>query len=275
MTVDLHVHTTASDGTLAPADVIARALELRLRAIAVTDHDSVEGLAAAIAAAAGTALEVVPGVELSAATASAQDLHVLGYFIDHTDPTLRQALADLRERRVERAREMVEALRAAGYSVTLEGVFARAGDAAVGRSHIARALVDAGDVESVERAFAELIGREGPYFIGKRLLSATGAVALIRGAGGVPVLAHPGVTRADSAIPELVEAGLGGLEAYHAEHTRSDRDRYANLAASMGLAVSGGSDFHGPGTKTCALGSGGCPDAAVEELRRRATISGP
>lgn len=274
MAVDLHVHTTSSDGTESPAVVVARALALRLTALAITDHDSVEGLPEALDAARGTTLEVVPGVELSAA-ADGDDLHILGYFIDHADPTLRSALAGLRERRLDRAREMVDALNAAGFAVTLERVFAHAGDGAVGRSHIARALVEAGDVDSVEHAFRDLIGRGGPYFVGKWLMSATGAVALIRGAGGVAVLAHPGVTRSDESIPELVEAGLGGIEAFHAEHTRSDRDRYAGLAARFGLVATGGSDYHGSGTKNAFLGSGGCPAAAVEALRARATISGP
>jgi 3',5'-nucleoside bisphosphate phosphatase len=275
MAVDLHVHTTASDGTASPAEVVALALERRLRAIAITDHDSVEGIDAALDAAAGTHLIVVPGVELSASTETADDLHILGFFIDHRSPVLLAALEGLRERRAARAQEMVDALSAAGYGVTIEQVLAHAGTGAVGRSHVARALVDAGDVESVEHAFRQLIGRHGPYFVRKRLLSAVDAVALIRDAGGVAVLAHPGVTHSDEAIPALIEAGLGGLEACHAEHTTSDRDRYTGLAARLGLIVTGGSDYHGPGTKNASLGSGGCPEAALEALEERATISEP
>lgn len=275
MAVDLHVHTTASDGTAAPADVVALALERRLTVVAITDHDSVEGIDEALDASDGTPLTVIPGVELSANTDDALDLHILGFFLDHRSPALLEALTTLRERRLDRAKEMVDALTAAGYAVTLERVFAHAGEGAVGRSHIARALVDAGDVESVEHAFRDLIGRTGPFFIGKRLLSAVDAVALIRAAGGVAVLAHPGVTRSDASIPELVQAGLGGLEAFHAEHTQSDRDRYAGLAKRLGLVVTGGSDYHGPGTKNASLGAGGCPDSAVEALRERAGISQP
>ena len=275
MAVDLHTHTIASDGTATPADVVTLALERGLSVIAITDHDSVEGIEEAIEAAEGTPLTVVPGVELSANTDDAHDLHILGFFLDHRSPALLESLSDLRARRVDRAKEMVDALTAAGYAVTLERVFAHSGKGAVGRSHIARALVDAGDVESVEHAFRDLIGRSGPFFIGKRLLSAVDAVGLIRAAGGVAVLAHPGVTRSDASIPELVEAGLGGLEAFHAEHTQPDRDRYTGLAARLGLLVTGGSDFHGPGTKNTSLGAGGCPDGAVEALRERATISQP
>jgi predicted metal-dependent phosphoesterase TrpH len=275
MAVDLHTHTTASDGTASPADVVAFALERRLSVIAITDHDSVEGIDEALVAADGTSLTVIPGVELSASTEDALDLHILGFFLDHRSPALLSALAGLRARRLDRAKEMVDALTAAGYAVTLERVFAQAGSGSVGRSHIARALVDAGDVESVEHAFRDLIGRSGPFFIGKRLLSAVDAVALIRAAGGVAVLAHPGVTRSDASIPELVQAGLGGLEAFHAEHTQSDRDRYAGLAERLGLVVTGGSDYHGPGTKNASLGAGGCPDSAVEALRERAGISRP
>lgn len=270
MPVDLHIHTTASDGTAAPSSVVRSALDAHLSTIAITDHDSVQGVDAALNAARGTTLSVLPGVELSATTDGEHDVHILGFLVRHGDTALLAALEDLRVRRLERAREMVDALAAAGYDVTIEGVLAHAGAGAIGRSHIARALVDAGLVESVEQAFLELIGRQGRFFIQKRLLSAIEAIALIRAAGGVAILAHPGVTRCDEVIPDLVEAGLGGLEAYHAEHSQSDRDHYANLAARLDLVATGGSDYHGPHTKSGSLGAGRCPDSAVAALSQRA-----
>ncbi|MDO8963231.1 MAG: PHP domain-containing protein [Coriobacteriia bacterium] len=275
MCVDLHTHTTASDGTLSAPSLVEAALAAGIRTLAITDHDSVEAIEGALLAARDTGLEIVPGVELSAQAAHAHDVHVLGYFIDHRDRTLLDALAGLRRLRLERAREMVDALVLDGHDVTLDGVLVHAGDGAVGRSHVARALVDAGSVESVETAFRELIGRGRPFFVEKMLLTGADAVGLIRAAGGVAVLAHPGITHSDAAIPALVAAGLGGLEAFHAEHTRSDRDRYSGLAQRMGLLATGGSDYHGPGTKNNALGSGGCPPGVVDALRDRATISRP
>lgn len=269
MAVDLHIHTTASDGTSPPSAVVAAALASGLDVIAITDHDSVQGVGEALESASGRSLTVVPGVELSAAVDESRDVHILGYFVDHTDLRLLAALEHLRSRRLERAREMVDALAAAGFDVTIERVLAHAGEGAVGRSHIARALVDAGQVESVELAFRRLIGRGERFFIEKRLLSAAEAVALIRDAGGVAVLAHPGISRADDAIPGLVHAGLEGIEAFHAEHSDADRERYAAQAARLGLVATGGSDYHGSDTRSSKLGTGGCPDAAVDALRRR------
>lgn len=275
MTIDLHAHTTASDGTAAPEDVVRDALAAGVDVLAITDHDSVDGIDPAVAAASGTALVVVPGVELSAEVGTATDVHILGYFIDHRSPALLAELERLRLARLDRARLMVAALAEAGYDLTLDDVLVHARAGAVGRSHVARALTDAGCVESVEHAFRDLIGRDGPFFVRKRLLSGERAVAVIREAGGVAVIAHPGVTRADQVIPSLIAAGMGGIEAYHAEHTRSDRDRYAAMARRLGLVATGGSDHHGPGTRSAALGSGGTPDAAVDSLRTRATIAGP
>lgn len=274
MTVDLHIHTTASDGTATPGEVVGEAQRIGLPVIAITDHDSVQGVAAAMTAAAALPLEVLPGVELSAAVNGSRDVHILGYFIDFTSPTLLDTLRDLRERRLERAREMVDALSAAGFGVTLEGVLAHAGEGAVGRSHIARALVEAGDVDSVEIAFRTLIGRGERFFVEKRLLSASRAVAVIREAGGVGVLAHPGVSRADDLVDDLVASGLGGIEVYHADHAPEERARYAAVARRLGLVATGGSDYHGPATRSSRLGSGECPDHAVVALRERAASGG-
>lgn len=274
MTVDLHVHTTASDGLVTPSGVVAAALELGLKVVSVTDHDSVEGVPEAIEAARGSALEVLPGVELSVLADDGSDVHLLGYLIDHTDPTLLEALERLRSARFERAVAMVKALSDAGHEVDFDGVLEHAAGGAVGRVHVARALVDAGSVDTIEEAFADLIGRQGPCYVRKASLSALEALELIHNAGGVAVLAHPGVNGESSLVP-LSGAGLDGVEAYHAEHTPAQRSHFAALAERFSLVVTGGSDFHGPGMRSAALGAGACPDAAVEALRERATIFRP
>jgi predicted metal-dependent phosphoesterase TrpH len=274
MTVDLHVHTTASDGLVTPSGIVTAALDLGLRVVSITDHDSVEGVSEAIDAARGTALDVLPGVELSVRAGDGSDVHVLGYLIDHGDPELLGALKRLRTARFERARAMVQALAEAGHDVDLGGVLEHAAGGAVGRVHVARALVDAGSVASIEQAFADLIGREGPYYVRKAFFSPEEALALIHGAGGVAVLAHPGVSGESSLVP-FIDAGLDGIEAYHAEHTSAQRAHFAALAKRFGLVATGGSDFHGPGMRSAALGSGACPDSAVEALRERANILRP
>ncbi|HEY5517834.1 MAG TPA: PHP domain-containing protein [Coriobacteriia bacterium] len=274
MTVDLHVHTTASDGTVAPVDIVRAALDLGLTVISITDHDSIEGVDEAIAAARGTALEVLPGVELSVRGDDGSDVHLLGYLIDHRDVGLLTALERLRAARFERAAAMVAGLAEAGHRVELQDVLGHAAGGAVGRVHVARALVEAGSVTTIEQAFAELIGREGPFYVRKAFFSAQEALALIHGAGGVAVLAHPGVTGEGALIP-LVELGLDGVEAYHAEHTPAQRAHFASLAKRFGLVTTGGSDFHGPNMRSAGLGAGACPPPAVEALRERATIVRP
>lgn len=263
------MHTTASDGVSRPEEIVAAALTLGITTLAITDHDSVAGIDPAVAAARGTALEVVPGVELSASYAG-RDLHILGYFIDHHDAALAERLEQLREARAARARAMVDALAAAGHSVTFEGVLQHSNGGAMGRSHVARALVDSGDVENVEEAFARFIGRDGPFFVEKPLFPTDEAIALVRSVGGVPVLAHPSISGADDVISVLAGQGLLGLEAYHAEHDHQRRSRYAQIAEHLGLAVTGGSDFHGAHAKGGTLGCVDAPPSCVEDLRRLA-----
>ena len=274
MTVDLHVHTTASDGLATPTEIVRAALDLGLTVISITDHDSVEGIAEALDASAGTPLEVIPGVELSVRTGDGADTHLLGYLIDHRDDVLLASLERLRKARLERANAMVTGLARAGHDIDIERVLDHAGDGAVGRVHVAHALVDAGSVDTIEDAFARFIGRGGPFYVTKAYFSAVEALALIHGAGGVAVLAHPGVSGEGPLIP-LIDAGLDGIEAHHAEHTIAQRAHFAALARRFGLVATGGSDFHGPGMRSAALGSGTCPDGAVEALRRRATILRP
>jgi predicted metal-dependent phosphoesterase TrpH len=265
MKADLHVHSTASDGTVTPSALVQMALDARVDILAIADHDSVEGLAEAFQAASDTPLEIIPAVELSSAR-NGVDAHILAYFIDPLDPQLDQALRQLRIARRRRAEAMVAALSDAGYSVTIDDVLALSDGGAVGRSHVARALVGSGAAESVSDAFRRLIGRGMPFYVPKESKTPEEVVSMIRSLGGIPVLAHPGVTGIDAEIPLLVEAGLLGIEAYHADHTERQRQEYAELAATLGLLATGGTDFHGPYSPNPPIGSVYIPEAAVRAL---------
>ena len=265
MRADLHVHSTASDGTSTPEELVAAALACQLDVLAIADHDSVASLPAAFAAARGTSLTIVPAVELSAVSDTV-DVHILAYFVDPEDPALPAELSILRAARVQRAIAIVDALSAAGHQVTFETVSALADGGAVGRSHIARALVAAGDAESVADAFRTLLGRECPFYVPKVSRSPEDAVSRMREMHAIPVLAHPGVTRVDHLIPGLVDAGLLGIEAYHADHTPEQVAHYAALASSLGLLATGGTDFHGTAAPNPELGSVSLPADAIEAL---------
>jgi 3',5'-nucleoside bisphosphate phosphatase len=271
MPVDLHVHTTASDGALSPTEVVRAALAAGLSALAITDHDTMDGLDEAMHAADSTGLEIVPGLELSVDEGGQTDVHVLGLLVDPHDGPLNGALSDLREERDTRARAMVRKLSAAGYRIDYDAIRAAVGASAIGRVHIARALVATHAVPTIDEPFRRLIGSDAPFYIAKQTMTGAAAIAAIHAAGGVAVLAHPGVS-GGAALEGLIESGLDGIEAYHAEHTRADRKRFAALAARHGLLVTGGSDFHGPGVRSSGIGGGACPADAVESLRARAAL---
>jgi 3',5'-nucleoside bisphosphate phosphatase len=265
MRADLHVHSTASDGTATPTELVTLALQSGLDVLAIADHDSVAGLAEAALAARDTGLTLVPAVELSAVS-DGLDVHILAYFVDPTEPQLLEALDVLRAARYRRAETMVRALADAGYAVSLDDVLALSDGGAVGRSHVARALVGSGAAESVSDAFQRLIGRGMPFYVPKDSRSPETVIAAMTELGAIPVLAHPGVTGADPIIPDLVSAGLLGIEAYHADHTEQQREVYANLAAELGLLVTGGTDFHGAHAPNPTLGSVDVPTEAVLAL---------
>lgn len=276
MRADLHVHSIASDGTLTPEALVRRAIEAGLDVLALADHDSVEGVGEALRAAEGTDLTVVPAVELSAASGDGRDIHVLGYFIDIADPSLTGHLDALREKRRTRAEAMVASLDEAGYRIGLDAVLRLAGGGAVGRSHVARALVEAGYAGSVGEAFDTFIGRGRPFYRAKTVDGLAGVIARVHDAGGLAVLAHPGSTRVDDLLPAAIAQGLDGIEAYHSDHSETQRLRYARFAAEHGLLVTGGSDFHGPGGPNPGPGSVPVPAEAVSafiEAGRRAVAA--
>ena len=263
MKADLHVHTTASDGTLAPSQVVSRAHALGVGVLAIADHDSVEGLAEASSRCAELGVTLVPAVELSAVH-DGRDVHVLAYFVDPSSSELAEQLTELRAARHARAREIVTALQTAGYEVSLEDVMAIAGGGAVGRSHVARALVDAGHAETIKQAFDRFIGRGRPFYVAKRSANPRDVVARVCELGALPVIAHPGVTGVDDLIEPLVASGLRGVEVYHADHTAEQVTHYAALARTLGLLATGGSDFHGLDAPNPDIGSTGLPETDLE-----------
>ena len=265
--VDLHTHSTASDGLLAPARLVALAVERGLRVLALTDHDTVGGIAEAGAAAATTGLRFIPGVELSTFV-EAGEVHMLGYFIDPANPTLLDALARFREAREGRAEGMVARLREAGAPIRLERVFELAAGGSIGRPHVARALVEAGHATSVGDAFDRWLVRGRPGYVERYKLTPPAAVKLIREVGAVPVLAHPhSADDLADLLPTLLAAGLAGLECYYGDYDNDRRDEYLRLASRHNLVPTGGTDFHGTGTAhRRPLGNTYVPLASVEAL---------
>ena len=249
MRIDLHVHSSASDGTDPPAEVMRRAGQAGLDVVALTDHDTLAGHAEA-ARALPPGLALVAGMELSCRLAG-HSVHLLAYGTDPADPDLAAECAAIVEARRSRARRMVERLRELGVDITWPQVEALAGGGVVGRPHIARAMVAAGAIASPDQAFTpEWIGTGGRAYVSRYALEPVAAIGLIRAAGGAAVLAHPGaVSRgeklSDQAIARLAAAGMAGLEVAHPNHDQAERHRLAALAASLDLVPTGGSDDHG------------------------------
>jgi len=274
--IDLHVHSSASDGTDPPAEVARRAAAAGLDVVALTDHDTMAGIAAA-AAALPPGLTLVPGLELSCFD-NGRSMHLLGYLCDPGDPALAAETELIRDDRVHRARAMVARLAELGAPVTWEQVSAIAGDAVVGRPHIARALAEAGVVATPADAFtAEWIADGGRAHVGRYAPDVTHGIALVRAAGGVPVLAHPrspGYEIADEVVAGLAAAGLAGLEVFHPDHDHSERTRLTQLAESLDLVMTGGSDDHGAFNDS-GLGSETTPPGQYERLLALATGARP
>ena len=268
--LDLHTHSTASDGLLPPAQLVALAVERGLRALALTDHDTIAGLPEASAAADAAALRFVPGVELSTQV-EAGEVHMLGYFVDTADPALRDALARFRAAREGRAEEMVARLGAAGAPIALERVHAFAAGGSIGRPHVARALIEAGHATSLNEAFERWLVRGRPGYVERFRLTPPDAVRLIRAARGVPVLAHPhSADDLATLLPGLLAAGLQGIECYYGDYDEARKREYLALAQRHGLVATGGTDYHGGGgAHRRPLGSVAIPPQCVDDLAAR------
>ncbi|MGZ4112997.1 MAG: PHP domain-containing protein [Tumebacillaceae bacterium] len=267
---DLHAHTTASDGTFRPRELVELAKQKGLAAIAVTDHDTTGGLQEAQLAGQELGVEVVPGIELSTEF-EGKEVHVLGYFYDPDNEELRELTRKMRDDRVHRMDKMIVKLHEAGVEITREEVVAEAQGGAIGRPHIARVLIRKGYVADIPEAFSKYLASGRPGYVERMKLKPEEAVDVIKRAGGVPVVAHPGLFDKDYLFDTLVPLGLVGLEAYHPDHSDDKRRHYEALAKHHGLIATGGSDFHGAGAEHRGdLGSVHVSADVVAQLRAKA-----
>lgn len=263
--VDLHVHSTESDGTFTPEELITAAKEAGLSAIALTDHDTCSGVDKALKAAEKTDIELIPGIELSTSytlpDGKEKEIHVVGLFIDTNNKALLDKTAEFRACRDGRNEKMVEALQREGFSITMEALVAENPDCVITRANIARFLVDHGCIKSVSEAFDKYIGDGCRCYVDRFKVTPMEAVSLIKGAGGIAVLAHPLLYHLSSVnlqklIDDMKEAGLDGIEALYSTYTTGDEQLVKKIAHENGLLISGGSDFHGTNKPTIHLGTG-------------------
>lgn len=273
MGLDLHVHTTASDGSDTPTEVVQKAKQIGLSAIALTDHDSIEGLEEGVRAGEELGLEVIPGIELTSDTEESE-VHLLGYYIDYRHPRLRRRLQEVQAARVERAKKMVDRLREHGIALRWEEVWKLVSPGHfIGRTHLFKAMENAGLVVGQDKreVFRRFFGKEGLANVPHYYLSIHEAVCLIQEAGGVPVMAHPGRLRVDALIKALMGEGLRGVEVYYPAHTPEMVRHYLELAAELGLIITGGTDYHGRHSQyQVRLGEYSAPPEALDQLRAAA-----
>jgi predicted metal-dependent phosphoesterase TrpH len=259
--IDLHLHTTASDGRCTPQELVARAVEAGLTVMAATDHDTTDAVVGLIEDAAARGIQAIPGIEITAVEQGV-DLHVLGYFLDPGDETLQRFLAEQREHRVARADAIARRLAQLGHPIDIEPILdeARRHRAhAIGRPQVARAMVDAGVVTSVQDAFDYWLGRGRPAFVPRQGASPEAVIGIIHAAKGLASLAHPGRSDVDDRIPSLRDGGLDAIEVFHSDHDPAEAERYAALARKLGLLVTGGSDFHGDPARGARPGTASLP----------------
>lgn len=277
--IDLHLHTTHSDGSFSTGEVMAFAKQAGLKALAITDHDIIDGIPEATAIGKELEIEVIPGVEISSRLGESE-LHILGYFLNWTDPLLAQRLSTLRDSRHLRNPKIVQRLNELGIPITYEEVRALAGTESVGRPHIARLLMEKKFVTSAKEAFDRYLANGRPAFVDRELPEPAEAVRWIREAGGVPVLAHPTWVRTSAdglrvLVRELKAAGLGGIEVHYSTHTPSQTTEYLDLAKQCDLLVTGGSDFHGVTKPDIEVGIGRgqlkVSEKLLDPLRKAAT----
>jgi len=276
--IDLHSHTTYSDGSSSPHELVMLAAEAGACALAITDHDTVAGLAEGRAAARTAGVEFIDGIEISAEY-SPGTMHILGYYIDAESEALLSTLEELRDARDNRNPKIASRLQALGIDISYDEVQALAGNEVVGRPHFARALLEKGYVESIQDAFNRFLGKGAAAYEEKKRLSPDESIELIHRAGGVAVLAHPyqlklSAADTDAMLGTLAGMGLDGVEAIYSRHSRADRDLYSEVAARHGLLVTGGSDYHGTYKPDISIVTGlgdlRVPYTLLEEVRKRA-----
>jgi hypothetical protein len=265
---DLHLHTQFSDGTFTPEELVLRAQNAGLACIALTDHDTVEGCARAAAACAAVKMEFIPGAELTAEHEDTE-VHILGYFLDAQNQVLLDRIAKFQAVRQNRIREMVAALNKLGIPLKAEAVFALANCKSPGRPHVARALVKEKLIGNLDEAFEKYLKKGRPAWVPKTKMSALEGVELIHQAGGLAVMAHPGLNRTDEIIPGLVQAGLDGIECFHTKHSTVMTERYLEFAEKYKLLVTGGSDCHGFSKSKPLIGTVRLPYEHVQKLKAK------
>jgi predicted metal-dependent phosphoesterase TrpH len=262
---DLHLHTQFSDGTFTPEELVLRAQNAGLACIALTDHDTVEGCARAAAACADVKMEFISGAELTAEHEDTE-VHILGYFLDTKNPVLLDRIGKFQAVRQNRINEMCAALNRLGIPLKAESVFALANCKSPGRPHVARALVKEKLIDNLDEAFEKYLKKGRPAWVPKTKMSALEGVELIHQAGGLAVMAHPGLNRTDDIIPGLVKAGLDGIECFHTKHSTVMAERYLEIAEKYDLLVTGGSDCHGFSKKAPLIGTVKLPYEHIEKL---------
>jgi predicted metal-dependent phosphoesterase TrpH len=269
MFADLHLHTNFSDGTYTPEELAAHGRRLGFRALALSDHDTVEGCTRMAQACEANGIEFIPAAELTAEL-DGHELHLLSYYVDTTNAKLLVELAKFQEVRQNRIREMVTRINSLNVPLRVEAVFELANCRAPGRPHVARALVKHGYCYNLDEAFDRFLKKGKPAWVPKFKMSALHAVELIHQAGGVAVMAHPGLNRCDNLIPALADCGLDGLECYHTKHSFAESEHYLKIAEREQLLVTGGSDCHGLSKGKPLIGGVKLPYWRVEELKKRA-----
>jgi len=267
MPADLHLHSNLSDGLDSPEEVVELAYKAGLKTIALTDHDNMDGVERAQKRGMELGVEVIPGIEFTCEIPKSE-VHILGYFIDQADPELLAALAIIQEDRVKRIYKIIEKLAQMGVKLLPEEVFSISGKKAPGRPHVARALIKKGIVSNFKEAFIRYLDFRAPAYVGHYKLSPIEAVELITKAGGIAVFAHPSISNCDEIIPDLMAAGLKGIEVFYPGYEKGAGERYKALARKYGLIMTGGTDFHGENSgREAKLGDITVPDEMVTELK--------
>ncbi len=266
--IDLHLHSTFSDGTDSPESLLRLAKDLGLKAISITDHDNIGGYAVAESALNDADVELVTGVELSCGEAG-EDIHMLGYLFNPGSQLLSETLVELRRRRNQRGAEMLNKLKKIGINVPEELVIEIAGESAIARPHVADALVRTGAVRNYNEAFDRLIGNNGPGYVPKENIKPPNAIKLIHDAGGLAFLAHPALSNTIRYLEEFVGYGLDGIEVYHSRHNEGLVRRFKRLAQKYNLLISGGSDYHGRDGRYGMIGSQKVPVRLLDEMKER------